>query len=236
MPPLLTALLIALPILALVIWELYVCEGTHLGPRFVTWLYDLTARIYDNIKQFDDDWEDRFLGEPINNAVTFLESPLLLDVGAGTARVARTVFRTADFKGSLINVEPSWKMIRQGQSLVRSPRNAWVNAWAVPLPFRGNTFDMVICLEILEFTPSPRGTLRELVRVLRPGGWLITTNRVGREAPWILGKTFRREEFPGVLQSMGLVEVEVLLWQVDYDLFWAQKPPRTPSRQLREAP
>jgi len=236
MHPLLTALLLLLPIIALLVWELYVCEGAHFGPRFVTLLYDLSARHYDNIKQFDEDWEDRFLGEPIHTACTFLDAPLLLDVGAGTARVARTLLRSGTFTGTIINAEPSRRMITQGSRLVPSHHSVWVNAWSVPLPFPDNTFDMVTCLEILEFTPSPRGTLRELVRVLRPGGWLITTNRIGREAKWILGKTFPREQFTAELQAVGLIEIDVLLWQMDYDLAWAQKPPRTPSRHLQPAP
>jgi ubiquinone/menaquinone biosynthesis C-methylase UbiE len=94
----------------------------------------------------------------------------------------------------------------------------------VPLPFSDDTFDLVASLEILEFTPNPRKTLVELVRVLRPGGWLLVTNRVGWEAPLILGKTYPRVQFPGFLKGLGLVEVEDFRWQKTYDLIWARKP------------
>jgi len=223
MPPILTAALVIIALLLLV-WELYICEGTHLGSRFVIWLYDLTARRYDDIKQFDADWEFQFLGNPIAVSLEHLAGAHILDVGAGTARLARSVLRSPAFTGSITCVEPSRPMIEQGRALVPPARTAWIKAWAVPLPFADDSFDMVTCLEILEFTPRPRETLRELVRVLRPGGWLITTNRVSREAPLILGKTFPRKRFPDVLQAAGLQEIEVLIWQVDYDLAWAQKP------------
>ncbi|MBN2556703.1 MAG: class I SAM-dependent methyltransferase [Anaerolineales bacterium] len=216
--------LVLILLASVLVWELYICEGAHFGPRFVVWLYDLTARRYDKIKQFDADWEYRFLGEPISIATSQLADVSILDVGAGTARVARTVLQSGYFTGMITCLEPSLPMIREGRKLVPASRTRWISAWSVPLPFADNTFDMVTCLEILEFTPHPVETLRELVRVLRPGGWLITTNRVSREAPFILGKTFSRKRFPQVLLSIGLQDIEVLIWQVDYDLAWAQKP------------
>ena len=43
-----------------------------------------------------------------------------------------------------------------------------------PLPFPDNSFDMVACMEALEVMPEMDTPLRELFRVLRPGGffWL----------------------------------------------------------------
>jgi len=66
--------------------------------------------------------------------------------------------------------------------------------------------------------------VREMVRVLRPGGWLLITNRVSRDARWIFGRAIRRSDFPSFLQAAGLHDIDVLPWQVDYDLAWARKP------------
>src|SRR3972149_526504 len=59
----------ALAAVALLTWELWICEGAHFGRRFVAWLYEISARRYDGIKQFDPDWERRFLGESVANAL-----------------------------------------------------------------------------------------------------------------------------------------------------------------------
>ena len=219
-----------MPVLLLLIvatfafWEFRVCEGAHLGRQFVVWLYDLAATRYDKIKDFDFAWEQRVLGEPITDVFSSLADAKILDVGAGTGRLARTLLAIWNFNGTIINLEPSSKMLTLGRSLTNSERAAWIRSFAVPLPFENDAFDMVISLEILEFTPNPRKTLRELVRVLRPGGWLIVTNRVGWEAKWILGRTFRKEIFPMVLSKAGLQDITVYPWQVDYDLAWARKP------------
>ena len=41
------------------------------------------------------------------------------------------------------------------------------------LPFAGNTFDLVLSHEVLEHVQDDRATLREIVRVLKPGGRLV---------------------------------------------------------------
>jgi hypothetical protein len=63
-----------------------------------------------------------------------------------------------------------------------------------------------------------------MIRVLRPGGWLLVTNRIDWEARWIIGRTFTREAFPRILKDLGLQSVNVFPWQVTYDLAWARKP------------
>ncbi len=218
------ALLLLGLLVGLAILELWIAEGAHLGQRFVIWLYDLTASRYDRIKQFNPDWERRTLGTPLAALAPGMPWVRFLDVGAGTGRVARTLIPLPDFEGSLFNLEASRRMLELGRQLTASKGNHWLQSWAVPLPFPANVFDVVTCLEVLEFTPDPQATLRELVRVLRPGGWLVVTNRVGRQAPLILGRTFSRDRFPPVLRQAGLDDVQTYAWQVEYDLVWAKKP------------
>jgi ubiquinone/menaquinone biosynthesis C-methylase UbiE len=210
-------------VILLAVWEVWICEGAHLGRRFVVWLYDLAAFRYDRIKQFDPVWERSFLGEPISTMASGFEQPRILDIGAGTGRVARCLCPLPSFHGTLINLEPSKRMLTIGRQITSADGSTWVRAWAIPLPFVDGAFDIVISLELLEFTPKPRDTLKEMIRVLQPGGWLLVTNRVGRDAPLILGKTFKREDFPGLLEKMGLQDVSVYPWQVNYDLVWAHK-------------
>jgi SAM-dependent methyltransferase len=221
-------------VLGLVYWELIVCEGAHLGKRFVVWLYDLTASYYERIKGFDPDWERRSLGEPLASSIGGLSGARLLDVGAGTGRAARALHHLVRDQASIVNAEPSWEMLSLGRGHPETAGTAWVQAWAEPLPFAGASFDIVVSLEVLEFTPNPRETLLEFARVLRPGGWLLVTNRIGSNAPWIFRRTFRRDSFSGELETAGFSEVEVFPWQVEYDLAWARKPYTHPP-STREA-
>jgi len=63
------------------------------------------------------------------------------------------------------------------------------------------------------------------VRVLRPGGLLVLTNRQGLDARLMPGHTFAHEAFERLLgDDLGLTQVEVLPWQFDYRIVYARKP------------
>ncbi len=230
----LTAFLSILLLLALLLyWELSICEGAHLGRRFVVWLYDLTSPNYNRIKEFDLDWEKRFLGEPVAHVIGTLEGASLLDVGAGTGRLAWALAESGSFHGRVTALEAARGMMARRLTDEVDFALDWVEGWATPLPFGAGTFDLVASLEVLEFTPNPRATLAELVRVLRPGGWLLVTNRIGWQAPLILGRTFPKDRFKHVLEDLDLVDVEVFPWQHDYDLAWARKPAVDSTKEHR---
>ena len=211
-------------IVALAYWELKISEGAHLGRRVVVWLYDLAARRYEGIKQFDPDWERHFLGKPLAATIGTLAEARVLDVGAGTGRVGRAFLPAAYADVRLTNIEPAARMIEQGRKLLLDRRSVWAQGWGDALPFPSDHFDAVVCLEVLEFTPHPDETLAELVRVLAPGRWLMTTNRVGWQARWIVGRTQEKDVFIRQLEHGGLENIQVYTWQHDYDLAWAQKP------------
>ena len=61
------------------------------------------------------------------------------------------------------------------------------------LPFPDNTFDLVICSEVLEHIPDHRTAVSELVRVLKPCGDLIVSvpNYIPEKICWKLSKDYR---------------------------------------------
>src|SRR3990170_2323453 len=135
---------------ALLFWEFYICEGAHLGPRVVIRLYDIAAGRYDRIKDFDPAWETRFVGEPIAGAIEQLAGARVLDVGAGTGRVARALLPLTGPDLRLVCAEPSRGMLRHGRR--NAPQALWVRGRADPLPFADGAFDLVVSLELIEFT------------------------------------------------------------------------------------
>ena len=164
------------------VWEVWIGEGAHLGRRFVVFLYDLLAERFESIKQFDWDWEKLFLGEPLAASLAHWGRARILDVGAGTGRLARALLPVARGDVQLGAAAPPARLPRLGRRLC-PPTFPWLRAWADRLPFPSGSFDVVAALELTEFTPNPRKAVEEMVRVLRPGGLLLITNRVGWEAP-----------------------------------------------------
>jgi SAM-dependent methyltransferase len=218
--------LLGLLLIGLVLyWQLIVAEGAYLGPRAVVLLYDWSARIYERIKQYDAGDEQWFLGLPLARALALIPAPLVLDVATGTGRLPRALLRQPAFEGRVIGLDLSRRMLREAVRRTAQFADRLTYIWqdAQRLPFDDGVFDAVTCLEALEFTPNPRDVLVELVRVLRPGGVLLVTNRVGRDARFMPGKAFPRDAFEQLLREFPLEEVRVRPWQMDYDLVWAVK-------------
>ncbi len=218
--------LLGLVLLGLLLyWQLVLAEGAYLGPRVVALLYDWSARVYERIKQFDVGDEQWFLGLPLTRALELIPAPLVLDVATGTGRLPRALLRQPAFDGRIIGLDLSRRMLREAVRKTAQFADRLTYIWqdARRLPFDDDTFDAVTCLEALEFTPNPRAVLAELVRVLRPGGVLLLTNRVGRDAKFLPGRAFPRDEFEQVLNEFSLEEIKVRSWQMDYDLAWAIK-------------
>ncbi len=165
------------------------------------------------------------MGLPLARALEEVPNPLVLDVGTGTARLARALLFQPHFRGRVVGVDLSRRMLEHGVRLTRPHAGRVTFIWqdAQALPFQDGTFDAVTCLEMIEFTPHPQAVLAELVRVLRPGGVLLVTNRVGRDARFLPRRTFSHRAFLSILQNLGLDEVQTRTWQVDYDLHWAVK-------------
>jgi ubiquinone/menaquinone biosynthesis C-methylase UbiE len=212
-------------IAALAYWQLVIAEGAYLGQWMVTLLYDLTANRYDEIKRFSPEMETIFLGAPLARELQNLHEPLVLDIATGTGRLPMALLEQPSFRGQLVGVDHSKKMLRIATAKLAERKDRVTLLWcdAMSLPFVDSTFDMVTCLEMIEFTPDPEGQLVEAVRVLKPGGLLVTTRRRGRDALLMPGRTHSREAFMRVLNDIGLTNVEILAWQVDYDLAFSVK-------------
>lgn len=207
-------------------WQLILAEGAYLGRRVVALLYDWSAHVYDRIKAYDPGYEQWFLGLPLSRALAHCPDPLVLDVATGTARLARTLFAQPGYRGRLIGVDYSRKMLQEAHCKTAPWAGRITLVWqnADQLPFPDNTFDAVACLEALEFMPDPQRVLQEMARVLRPGGVFLITNRIGADARWLPGRTQSPEVFEQRLAQIPLEMLRTQAWQEDYDLVWGVKP------------
>ncbi len=210
----------------LLYWLLILTEGAYLGRRTVTWLYDRSAHVYDRIKSYEPEYERHFLSVPLSRKLAMVPDPLVLDVATGTARLPRALFAQTGYRGRVIGLDLSRRMLEQAVKATQpwAERIIFLHQDAAQLPFPNETFDAVTCLEALEFMPCPDDTLRELVRVLRDGGALLITNRIGADARWLPGRTCSSADFEIKLRQLGLEMIRVQPWQEDYDLVWATKP------------
>ncbi|MDR7523206.1 MAG: class I SAM-dependent methyltransferase [Armatimonadota bacterium] len=136
---------------------------------------------------------------PLQAALDRLPGPpaSALDVSTGTgAAIGSVTQRFAGCRGVAVDLSPAM--------LSHAVRHAWEGGWpvrfaaanAARLPFPSGTFDLVT---VQNAFPVPR----ELVRVVRPGGWIILAYSAGGPVlPWIV------RSLVGQLRALGCEPVE----------------------------
>ncbi len=94
----------------------------------------------------------------------------VLDAGCGTGALARHILGDLCPGLRLTLVDKCPPMLAQAADLPALR----VEGCLMALPFAQGTFDLVTCAWTLETTPDPARALAEALRVLRPGGSLLT--------------------------------------------------------------
>jgi ubiquinone/menaquinone biosynthesis C-methylase UbiE len=92
----------------------------------------------------------------------------VLDVGAGNGGVSIGFKSAASSVVHALDIIPN-TVLRAVQRRTGTTITQTVGS-AHDLPYRSESFDVVLCLETLEHIPNPPAMGREIMRVLRPGG------------------------------------------------------------------
>jgi ubiquinone/menaquinone biosynthesis C-methylase UbiE len=211
------ALLIVICIGAVAYWQLVVAEGAYLGRRIVTFLYDRFAPRYDGVKQFNPLSDALLLAAPV---LEHNRNARVLDVATGTGRLPMALLLQPAFTGSVDALDASGAMLKIARSKLQAYGER-VRFWqrdALALPFPDAHFDVVTCLEALEFMPDWRAAARELLRVLKPDGLILISNRVGPDAWKLPGRTLPTPRFINELAALGVTDLQSEEWLEDYDL------------------
>jgi len=95
----------------------------------------------------------------------------LLDIGGGFGRLA-TLYGSI-FKSCTI-LDPSEKLLEIGKNSLRDYRNIIFKRGSLPfLPFTSSSFDTVLMVRVIHHLSAPSSAMKEIKRVLRPGGYFI---------------------------------------------------------------
>lgn len=141
----------------------------------------------------------------------------ILEVGVGTGISLPSYSRAS----KLVGIDISEPMLRKARERVKDLRLNNVEQLAVMdaarLEFADASFDVVVAQYVITAVPNPEAALDEFARVLKPGGEIILTTRVGAET----GLRHSIEHFVGpVARKLG--------WRTEFSFDryrqWSDRP------------
>ncbi len=119
-----------------------------------------------------------------------LQGRSVLDVGCGDGTLALVAAQHGAAR--VAGCDPDPRMI--ARAIAQAARgNATIElavARSQALPFADDSFDVVTCITVLAFVPDAAGAIREMARVLRPGGRLVIGD-LGRWSCWAVRRRIR---------------------------------------------
>jgi demethylmenaquinone methyltransferase/2-methoxy-6-polyprenyl-1,4-benzoquinol methylase len=142
-------------------------------------MFDRIVPRYDLMNRLMTGWRDvAWRRRAVREALKAGPPPALLsalDVATGTGDLALAL-RDAG-AGDVVGLDFAPAMIaealRKDATSGRLPRIGWVEGDAMAMPFANESFDVVTVAFGLRNMPDYRAALREMARVLRPGGLLV---------------------------------------------------------------
>ncbi|MBA3727867.1 MAG: methyltransferase domain-containing protein [Actinobacteria bacterium] len=170
-------------------------------------------------------------------------SQRILDIGCGSSRILQSLPQA-------VGLDMQIRKLRW----LRSPGRALVQGSLSRLPFEDETFDAVICSEVIEHIARSEVDLTDMVRVLSPGGMLVLgTPDYGRWTWRALEGLYKkvfpqgyatehinpytRAELRRIIEGLGLAVLDVQYVGASEMIFKAYKPAdaRAPRAMLRIA-
>lgn len=146
---------------------------------------------YDRLSAALSFWQDPRWRRAMVDAVAPAADEKILDVATGTGMVAAELRGRADC--SVVGLDQSAEMLAAARERFANDgaRVELVEGQAEELPFEDESFDALTFTYLLRYVDDPPATLRELARVVRPGGRVATLEfgvppRAAARAAWRL--------------------------------------------------
>ncbi|MFC8125997.1 class I SAM-dependent methyltransferase [Streptomyces sp. NPDC057302] len=145
------------------------------------------TRVRDFFSTRASDWDARFPDDGPAYLAAASEVGLrpggrVLDAGCGTGRALPALREAVGPSGAVLGVDLTPAMLEAATRAGRDREGQLLLADVTRLPLRSSSLDAVFGAGLISHLPDPAENLRELRRVVRPGGTLALFHPIGRAA------------------------------------------------------
>ena len=150
-------------------------------PRFVN-EGSYASLFGDQWKQYKKTQLDSYTGSPISETrldrclgemKDSLRGKIVLEAGCGAGRFTEILLKKG---ASLVSSDLSSAVEVNIENFPISDKHIVIQADINDMPYADETFDVVICLGVIQHTPSPEETITNLFKLVKKGGTLIIDN------------------------------------------------------------
>lgn len=188
-------------------------------------MVDIKERSKSTFNQQADTYDEDIHGQHARTLYPVLLSKLAhipfqraLDLGCGTGEMMKMLLQSDDQR-ELYGIDLSEKMLSVAEGKLSS-KVQLVLGDSEHLPFADNFFDVVYCNDSFHHYPAPENVIREVQRVLKPGGTFLIGDcwqpLVGRA----IMNFYMRHSKEGNVKIYSKEEMVSLLSQCFHDISW----------------
>ncbi|MFB8270677.1 MULTISPECIES: class I SAM-dependent methyltransferase [unclassified Streptomyces] len=147
-------------------------DHTHVQEFFSARAANWDTRFPDDVPRFEAAVAELGLGT----------GDRVLDAGCGTGRALPALRDAVGPSGAVLGVDLTLAMLEAAARAGRDRAGSLMLADVTRLPVRSGSLDAVFGSGLVAHLPQPKENLRELARVVRPGGLLALFHPIGRAA------------------------------------------------------
>ena len=142
------------------------------------------VRFFDGIAARWDGWidheqQDRQLAEGLT-LMGLRADEVVLDLGCGTGSLTAVLLGKLGERGRVVAVDISPAMLAQARAKISDERVSWHVGDVCALPVEDASIDRVLCYSVWPHFDDYAAAIREIERVLRPGGQLHVWHLISR--------------------------------------------------------
>lgn len=142
--------------------------------------------------QRDDWWNDDYVAL-LASRFGFEDVRAVLEIGAGVGHFSRVLLRALPAEARLIGIdrEPAWvkEAAARAERAGLGARARYRLGDANKIPFHDGVFDLVACQTLLIHVADPRAVMREMMRVVKPGGLVLMVEPNNMAGALVLGSS-----------------------------------------------